>query len=62
MMMMMITTTMMMMIIVIFYLVASTNNHWQMLTLNDYLCASFISGLSGVVFLSAFGGINCQQS
>jgi hypothetical protein len=53
----------MMMIIEILYLMASTNNHWQMLTLNEYLNESFISGLSVIVFLSAaFGGFNCQQS
>jgi len=60
--MMMMVTTIMMMMIVILYLVASTNNHCQMFTLNEYINASFISGLSVKVVLSAaFGGVNFQQ-
>jgi uncharacterized membrane protein YesL len=62
-MMMMITITIIIIIIVTIYFVVSTNNHWQMLTLNEYLNASFISGLSVIVLLSAaFGGVNCQQT
>jgi hypothetical protein len=42
---------------------ASTNNNLQMLTLNEYLNVSYISGLCVIVLLlAAFGGVNFQQT